>query len=189
MARFLDHILLGLVILATSASLCFGSTALRGSVGIGLFGATDTEYYESESDFDPYGEAGLAIDFSGLRFGCTCGAIYKQQLLPGSEWWEERYTTIAFLPVQAELLMVPFAGRATRSARHLFPYFGFAGGMFVPVGDNQKYLPAGSVVLGGERYLDRMAVYCELRYTLAPDQGRNAGGVFFLVGLGMQSWR
>lgn len=161
--------------------------ALVGTAGAGLFVAADKDYYGGIST-DLYPEIGAALDISIIRLGLKFGYIYRKVTI--DEWFWDGWNyysyhleyTLAYLPVQGEILIAPLRGQTAT------PYFGLMVGAFIPTGDNDKVVPAISPKLGLEMNLEPLLVYGDIRYTYAPysDIDRNVGGFMIVVGMGLR---
>lgn len=163
------------------------------TAGGGLFVAADKKYY-GDISVDVYPEVGFQIDVSLVRLGLMTGLIYRKMEQWGFYYYDDYYSdpyysnyhreyTLAFLPVQAQILIAPLSG----GKDYMFsPYIGLMAGAFIPVGDNDSTLPAFSGKLGAEFVLSPIILYGDVRYTYAKDEDRDAGGVMLVVGGGLR---
>jgi len=160
---------------------------IAGTVGAGLFVASDKEYYGGIST-DLYPEVGIQLDVSMIRLGLKFAYIYRKVELymwgwDGNSYWDYYYEyTLSYLPVQAEFLIAPLSGQ------EISPYAGLMVGLFIATGDNEDHLPALSPKLGLEANLEPLLVYGDIRYTYAPhgDADANAGGFMLVLGMGIR---
>lgn len=172
---------------------CAAAPALASGVslsgGLGLFISTDDAVY-FDTSVDLYPEVGGSIDISMLRLGLKAGLIYRELEVEGYYYDPYYYNdfyydyTIAFIPVQAELLLAPLA--AGKVLPTFSPYVGGMVGAFIPVGDNDETIPAFSVKAGADINMDPIFLYLDGRYTHAPKDSRNYGGIILMAGAGLR---
>jgi len=189
-------------VVVTAAQLLAAAPAARaetrfgvsGLAGLGLFVAAEDELYGNVAA-DIYPEVAMRIDVSALRFGGRFGFIYRNfeaiifEYDPYSGYsysYVEDFTR-SFIPVQAEFLVAPLDLMSTDPV--FSPYFGGLAGYFVSVGDDDKSVPALSLVAGAEIHFDPVVAYLDARYTRAKSDDyfdANFGGVTIVAGFGLR---
>lgn len=168
------------------------------SAGAGVFVAADEVVYGGIGT-DLYPEIGGDLEFSMVRLGLKVGAIYrKYEIAYDYDYYYSSHTyTMAFLPVQAELLLAPLAGG--KKLPTISPYIGGMAGVFVPVGDNDEVVPAFSLKAGADLNFEPIFIYGDVRYTHASKDVQNSnpflqdhsvdsdfGGVMVICGIGFR---
>ncbi len=178
---------------------------IAGTIGGGLFITADQDFYGGIG-VDIYPELGIMIDYSMIRLGLKTGLIYRKHELyfEYSDSWGNYYSdyseyTLAFLPIQGEVLIAPLSGQ------DITPFVGIMAGMFLAVGDNEENGIAISPKVGLEASFDPIIFYGDVRYTYAPITSEvylgdyknfqtpqygsfdvDAGGLIFTLGIGIR---
>lgn len=180
--RRVTVVALGLCILGPVVPLKAQNVFFQAGVGAGVFVASDDDSYMG-INADLYPEVRLQIGVSMIRLGARVGAIYRKREITWSGAYSgyEEYT-MAFLPVQAEVLLAPFDIWPNALIR---PYVGALGGAFLPVGDNDETIPALSGIVGADVPLQFVFLYGDLRYTFASHDG-DYGGFMAVIGMGLR---
>jgi len=172
-----------LVILTSGLAFAGGRTGISAKAGAGLFVAADKDYYFGIST-DLYPELGFQLDVSLIRLGLKFGYIYRKEEIYWG-WYEHWKYTLSYLPAQFEFLIAPLDIILKRPI--FSPHIGLMAGAFIATGDNDKSLPAFSIELGSELHIvDPFLLYGDFRYTYAPNNDVNAGGLMIVAGMGVQ---
>lgn len=166
---------------------------ISANFGLGVFVSQNRNAYLGIKT-DLYPEAGVQLDLSLLRLGLKAGLIYRKSKIlffdPRFGNFEESFT-IAFVPIQAEILLAPLD--AIDPDTDFSPYFGLMGGVFVAAGDNDETVGTVSFKLGSELRLASFAIlFGDIRYTFADFDAAfedNLGGVIVMAGLGIRLGR
>lgn len=158
--------------------------------GIGLFVVDDQDYYYGIKT-DAYPELAFQADISLIRLGLHFGFIYRKFELEQyyydpftGSYYSYQEAILSFIPIQAEIGIAPLD--ALPGEHIVSPFVSLLVGAFLPAGDNDETLPAFTFRAGLEGHLDPLIGFGDIRYTLASDDGTNAGGFYIMIGGGLR---